>query len=224
MPALVAGGVSPRSLEQGQTPTLYPDQLSANTTFLQTGSGGYARVSTALMALNQAQNIANIGADITALQTDVTTLQGQVTTLQGQIATLQGQVSTLQTQVATLQAFQNSFNYQQIEISTGTLFLDQRNIYRRSIVINNALNTGNTVFTFAHGIANISYIAYIQAMASQAAGQQLPITFLNLATAPNITIGLSIWADTTNLYIALANTTFPGFQVIATLWYTATDR
>lgn len=214
---LVAGGVSPRQLASGQTPNPNPDQITANTTFLQTGAGGFARVSTALMALNQSQNVFT-------LSTAVGTLEADITTLQGQVATLQGQVATLQAQVAAQQITINSFNYNQLEVSTGTLFLDQRTIYKRSFVINNALNTALTTFTYPHGVAAINYIVNVQAMAAQAGGQQLPITFLNLATAPNISIGVSCWCDVTNIYISVANTTFPGYQVLATLWYTATNR
>lgn len=199
--------------------------LPANVTLLQPGSRGY-RLSDALTVASMTQQVANAttGAQIAALQADVTALQGYVTALQGQVSTLQGQVTTLQGQVAAQQITINSFNYQQIEVSTGTIFLDQRTIYKRTFVINNALNTGQTVFTFAHGILNINYIVNVEAMAAQAGGQQLPLTFLNLATAPTITIGLSCWCDTTNIYIALASTTFPNYQVLATLWYTATDR
>lgn len=189
------------------------DLLPANVTLLQPGSR-YFMLQQALQTLDIANQV---NSQITALQLSVATLQSEV-------ATLQSQVGTLQAQVAAQQVTINSMNYNQIEVSTGTIFLDQRTVYKRSLVINNALNTGATVFTYPHGIANINYIVNIQAMAAQAGGQQLPITFLNLATAPTITIGLSCWADTTNIYIAVASTTFPGFQVLATLWYTATDR
>lgn len=245
MPPGVVGGVSPRQLASGNTPSQYPDQLSANTTFLQTGAGGFARISTALQALNQSQNVFTLStavgtleADVTALQAQVTaqggyitalqgqvaTLQGQVTTLQGQVSTLQGQVSTLQGQVAAQQVTINSFNYFQTEVSTGTLFLDQRTVYKRSIVINGALNTALTNFVYPHGIPNISYIVNIQAMASQPASAQYPITFLNMPTAPSLSTGLSIWADNTNIVVSVGTTTFVGYQVIATMWYTATDR
>lgn len=213
----VVGGVSPRQLANGNTPNQYPDQITANTTFLQTGAGGFARVSTALMALNQSQNVFT-------LSTAVGTLEADITALQAQVATLQGQVSTLQAQVAAQQITINSFNYNQAEVSTGTIFLDQRTIYKRSIVINNALTTALTNFSFAHGIANISYIVNIQAMASQPASPQYPITFLNMPTAPSLSTGVSIWADNTNITVSVGTTTFVGYQVIATLWYTATDR
>lgn len=221
---LVAGGVSPRQLANGNTPTQYPDQLSANTTFLQTGAGGFARISTALQALNQSQNVFTLSTAVGTLEADITALQGQVATLQGQVATLQGQVATLQGQVTALTAFQASFNYLQAEVSTGTIFLDQRTIYRRSIVINNAVTTPNNNFIFPHGILNISYIVNIQAMASQPAAPQYPITFLNMATAPTFGTGLSIWADPTNIVVSVGTTGLTGYQVIATLFYTATDR
>lgn len=224
MPVLVAGGVSPRQLANGNTPTQYPDQLSANTTFLQTGAGGFARISTALQALNQSQNVFTLSTAVGTLEADITALQGQVATLQGQVATLQGQVATLQGQVAAQQVTINSFNYLQLEVSTGTVFLDQRTIYKRSIVINNALVTPLTNFIFPHGIANISYIVNIQAMASTPAAAQYPITFLNMVTAPTLSTGLSIWADPTNIVVSVGTTGLPGYQVIATLFYTATDR
>lgn len=213
----VVGGVSPRTLANGRVPSQYPDQLSANTTFLQTGAGGYARVSTALMALNQGQNVVTLSNAVGTLEADVTVLQGQVATLQGQVATLQAQVAAQQVTI-------NSFNYNQIEVSTGTLFLDQRTIYKRSFVINNALATAVTNFVYPHGIAAINYIVNVQAMAAQAAGSQYPITFLNMATAPSLSTGVSIWADTTNIIISVGTTTFAGYQVLATLWYTATNR
>ena len=220
----VVGGVSPRQLANGNTPSQYPDQITANTTFLQTGAGGFARVSTALMALNQSQNVFTLSSAVGTLEADITALQGQVATLQGQVATLQGQVTTLQGQVTALTAFQASFNYLQAEVSTGTIFLDQRTIYKRSFVINGALNTALTVFSFPHGIAAINYIVNIQAMAGAATALQYPLTFLNVATAPSVTAGVSIWADATNIYISVGNTTFAGIQVLATMWYTATNR
>lgn len=220
----VVGGVSPRTLESGQTPIQYPATLSANTTFLQTGAGGFARVSTALQALNQSQNVQVLANSIGTLQADITTLQGQVATLQGQVSTLQGQVSTLQAQVAAQQLMLNAFNYNQVEVSTGTIFLDQRTIYKRSFVINGALNTALTVFTYPHGVAAINYIVNIQAMAGAATALQYPITFLNMATAPSLSTGLSIWADANNIYVSVGTTTFAGIQVLATMWYTATNR
>lgn len=206
--------------------------LPANVTLLQPGSRGY-RLSDALTVASMTQQVANattgtqiaaLQADVTALQGYVTALQGQVSTLQGQVSTLQGQVSTLQAQVQVLQLFMNAFNYNQVEVSTNTIFLDQRTIYRRSFVINGATNTALAVFTYPHGITSINYIVNMQAMSGPAGGQQLPITFVNLATAPNISIGLSGWADATNIYISVGSTTFPNYQVLATLWYTATDR
>lgn len=206
--------------------------LPANVTLLQPGSRGY-RLSDALTVAAMTQQVSNVtlqgqvtenAANITALQGYVTALQGQVQTLQGQVTTLQGQVSTLQTQVANLIAFMNSFNYVQLEVSTGRTFLDNRNIYVRSFVITGATNTALQVFTYAHGVPNINYIAEVQAMASQQGGQQLPITFVNLASAPNITVGLGAWADTTNIYISTGNAVFTNYLVLVRLYYTATDR
>lgn len=205
---------------------------------MQAGGGGYARLINALQSLDQAQNIftlvgqaANFASEIAALQTQVaaqggyiTALQGQVQTLQGQVSTLQGQVTTLQGQVALLQGFMNSFNYLQLEVSTGTYFLDQRTIYRRSFVINGALNTALTNFTYPHGVANINYIVNIQAMAGAATSTQYPITFINMPQAPSLGIGLSCWANATNIYISVGTQAFSGIQVLATMWYTATDR
>lgn len=195
-----------------------PRLLPANTTLLQPGSR-FFRISDALN-----YQVASLQTADNALQEQITENNTNITTLQGQVASLQAQVSTLQAQVSTLQAFQNSFNYLQAEVSTGTIFLDQRTIYKRSFVINNALNTALTNFVFQHGIAAINYIVNIEAMAAINGQQQLPITFLNLATAPNVTIGVSLWADITNIFISVANTTFPNYQVLATLWYTATNR
>lgn len=191
---------------------------------MQSGGGGYARLINALQSLDQAQNIFTLASQAAGFATDITALQGQVATLQGQVATLQGQVTTLQGQVAAQQLVINSFNYVQAEVSTGTIFLDQRTIYKRSIVINNALATALNNFVFPHGILNISYIVNIQAMASQPASPQYPITFLNVATAPSLSTGLSIWADPTNIIVSVGTTALPGYQVIATLFYTATDR
>lgn len=163
-------------------------------------------------------------ASLQTTNTTITGLQASIGTLQSQVATLQGQMATLQAQVAAQQLVINSFNYGQFEVSTGTLFLDQRTIYKRSFVINGALNTALNVFTYPHGIANINYIVAVTAMAAQAQGQQLPITFINMATAPNISLGVSCWCDTTNIFIACGSVTFANYQVLATLWYTATDR
>lgn len=192
--------------------------IPANTTLLQPGSKFY-RISDALNAQAQAVNTA-----ATSGNAQIASLQSQVTSLESQVATLQAQVAALQGSNTTFTQFMASFSYLQAEVSTGTIFLDQNTIYKRSFVINNALNTALTVFTFAHGITSINYIVNAQLMAVQAGGQQLPITFLNLATAPNISIGVSAWADATNIYISVASTTFPNYQVLATLWYTATDR
>ena len=223
MPGVV-GGVSPQPLAAGQAQQKYNDLLSASTTLLQSGGGGFARLINALQSLDQSANIFTLAIQAANFQTEIATLQGQVATLQGQVATLQGQVSTLQAQVQTLTQFQASFNYLQAEVSTGTIFLDQRTIYRRSIVINNAVTTPNNNFIFPHGILNISYIVNIQAMASQPASPQYPLTFLNMATAPTFGTGLSIWADPTNIVVSVGTTGLTGYQVIATLFYTATDR
>lgn len=192
--------------------------LPTNITLLQPGSRAY-RLADALTQQTASLQVSNA---TTAAQ--IATLQTQVATLQGQVSTLQGQVSTLQTQVQTLQQFMNSFSYLQAEVSTGTIFLDQNTIYKRSFVINNALDTALNVFTFAHGVTSINYIVNVQAMAAQAGGQQLPITFINMATAPSISLGVSCWCDATNIYVSCGGVTFPGYQVLVTLWYTATDR
>lgn len=220
----VVGGVNARTLTAGGVPNPNPDLLSASTTLLQSGGGAYVRLVNALQGLDQSANIITLANQAVNFGSDIATLQGQVATLQGQVATLQGQVSTLQAQVQTLQQFQASFNYLQAEVSTGTIFLDQRTIYRRSIVINNAVTTPNNNFIFPHGILNISYIVNIQAMASQPASPQYPLTFLNMATAPTFGTGLSIWADPTNIVVSVGTTGLTGYQVIATLFYTATDR
>lgn len=171
--------------------------LSSNVNLLQPGSQAY-RLSDALT--NQSASLQTSNA-ITATQ-----------------------ISQLQAQVRVLQQFMNSFNYLQAEVSTGTIFLDQRTIYKRSFVINGALNTALNVFTYPHGVTAINYIVSVQAMAGVAGGQQLPITFINMATAPSISLGVSCWCDVTNIYIACGGVTFPTYQVLATLWYTATDR
>lgn len=206
----VVGGVSARQLDAGQAPVQYPDQISAHTAVLQTGGGAYARISNALQSLDQSFNVATLAAAIGTNGSDITTLQNQVATLQGQ--------------VQALQLFMNSFNYMQFEVSTGTLFLDQRTIYKRSFVINGALNTALNNFVFPHGVVNINYIVNVQAMASQAGGVQYPITFLNMATAPSMSTGISVWSDVTNIIVSVGSTSFPGVQVLVTLWYTATDR
>lgn len=193
-----------------------PGLLPANANLLQPASG-FFRIYDALRAVDQS-------TQTTTLANQIGGFAAEIATLQGQVATLQSQVATLQAQVAAQQITIGSFSYYQFEISTGTIFLDQRTIYKRSFVINGALNTAINVFTYPHGIAALNYIVNIQAMAGAAGGQQLPITFLNMATAPQITTGLSCWADATNIYIAVGTSTFAGIQVLATLWYTATDR
>lgn len=254
----VVGGVSPRTLDQGQSPSQYRDLLSASTTLLQSGGGGFARLINALQALDQTFNLSSLENAITELQQQVAgiaaqigTINGQISTLQGQvdtntsniatlqgqvatntsniatntsnIATLQGQVSTLQGQVQALQLFMNSFNYNQIEVSTGTIFLDQRTIYRRSIVINGALNGTNVIVTTPHTIAAINYIVTIQGVAALAGGQFLPLTYVQTNTQP-ITNGIGIWADTANIYVSNGSQVYTNYQVLATLFYTATNR
>lgn len=217
MPDGVVGGISAQPLAAGQAPNKTPDLLSASTTLLQSGGGGYARLINALQSLDQAQNIFTLASQAANFATDIATLQSQV-------ATLQSQVATLQAQAAAFTAFMASFNYQQLEVSTGTYFLDGRIIYRRTFVINNALATPLTNFVFPHGVAAINYIVAVQAMAAQAGGAQYPITFLNLASAPSITTGISVWCDVTNIVVSVGTTAFAGFQVLCTLWYTATNR
>lgn len=189
--------------------------LPANITLLQPGSRGF-RLSDALSVQAVSAQTSN---------TQIATLQGQVNGVQGDVTTLQGQVAALQGQVAALQTFMSSFSYyQNIEQPTGTYFLDSRLIYKSSFVINGALNTALTNTVYPHGVLNINYIVNIQAMAAQAQGQQLPITFLNMVTAPSMSTGISIWADTTNIIVSVGSQAFANFQVLATLWYTATDR
>lgn len=207
----VVGGVSGRQLDAGQAPVQYPDQISAHTAVLQTGGGAYTRISNALQSLDQSFNVA--------------TLAAAIGTNGGDITTLQSQVATLQAQVQVLQQFMASFNYVQAEVSTGTYYLNSALIYRRSFVMpSTMLNTALTVASFAHNIANIGYIVAVQAVASLYQGQTLPMTFVNMATAPSINIGLSVWADQANIYIAVGTQTFPTYLPIATMWYTATDR
>lgn len=199
--------------------TAQPPQtlISAGERLLQPGTP-FFRITDALGAGSQTT------LQVDALTSGLAAANANIATLQGQVATLQSQVSTLQAQVQSLQLFQRSFDYQQVEISTGITFLDQRTIYRRSIVLNTALNTALNNFVQAHGIASISYIVDIQAMAAQAGAPQYPITFLNMVTAPSLSTGLSIWADTTNIIVSVGSTAFAGYQTIATLWYTCTDR
>lgn len=185
--------------------------LPANVTLLQPGSR-FFRLSDAL------------NFQVASLQASNDSLQGQITTNTTDITALRATVTALQAQVAAQQVTINSFNYLQTEVSTGTLFLDQRTIYKRSFVINGALNNGLTNTVFPHSIANINYIVNIEAMAALNGQQQLPITFINMATAPSISIGISLWADITNIIVSVGTQTFPNYQVLATLWYTATDR
>lgn len=212
----VVGGVSSRTFAPGAVPAQYPDQLSANTTFLQTGAGGYARVSTALMALNQSQNVVTLSNAVGTIEADITTLQSQIATLQSQVATLQGQA-------AAFTAFMASFNYQQLEISTGTYYLNGTLIYRRTFVMPATMLTAGQINIFAHGIANIGYIVTMQAVASLYQGQTLPMTFLQINQQPPQN-GLSCWGDVTNIYVAVGTTGFTTYIPIATMWYTATDR
>lgn len=151
-------------------------------------------------------------------------LTNQSASLQTSNAITATQISQLQAQVRTLQLFMNSFNYLQAEVSTGTIFLDQRTIYKRSFVINNALNTALTNFVYNHGVANISYIVNIEAMAGMPGGTQYPITFVNMPNSPSLSIGLSCWATNTAIVISVGSQAFANVQVLATLWYTATDR
>lgn len=216
--------------KNGSNPRLIP----ANTTLLQPVSQ-YFRLGDALqnvyplgevqtsVATLQAQ-VTTLQAEVSALGTAVSTLQSQMLTAQGQISTLQSQMATVQSQISTLQLFMNSFNYLQAEVSTGTIYLDQRTIYRRSFVINSALNTPLTNTLYPHNVPAISYIVAIQAIASVPQQPQYPITFINAATAPNINTGVSIWADATNIVVSVGATALANYQVMATMFYTATNR
>jgi len=99
----VAGGVSSRKLEAGQSPIQYPDLLSASTTLVQSGSG-YLRLVNALQTLDQAANVLTLDGLITSQASAIATLQSQMAQTITAVQTLQTQVFTLQSQVAALQA------------------------------------------------------------------------------------------------------------------------
>ena len=209
MPGVV-GGVSPRPSGQGQAPLQYPDLLSASTTIVQSGGGGFARLINALQLLDQSGNLVSIASQLATLQADITTIQGQITTLQQQ-----AQLFT---------AFQASFNYLQTEVSTGMIFLDQRTIYRRSFVISGATNVANSMVTYPHTIPAINYIVECQAVAEINSGPAFPITYLNTSLNPIPPDGISISVDPTNIYIYNGNIIRTNYLCLVTLWYTPTNR
>lgn len=200
----------------GTTTTSGQPLLPANTTLLQPGSR-FFRLSDAL------SYTAALSAANTALQTQVNAMQAQLTNLENGFTGLAARVTTLEAQVTSLRQFQRSFDYQQVEISTGTIFLDQRTIYRRSYVISTALPV-NQVFIYAHTIPALNYFVDIRAELVQQGGQGLPLTFVNTAQTPPWVNGVSVWGDATNLYFSNGNTPFTSYLTIATVWYTATDR
>ena len=103
MPGVV-GGVSPRTLAQGQAPVLNPDLLSASTTLQQSGGGGFARLVDALQSLDQSANIVALLGSITTQAGEIATLQGQVATLQSQVTSINGQIGVINTQIGQLQS------------------------------------------------------------------------------------------------------------------------
>ena len=213
----VAGGVSARPLANGQAPLSNPDLLSANTAIIQSGGGAFARLINALQLLDQS-------GQVIELATNLATLQADITTLQGQVATLQGQVTTLQQQATVFQQFQASFNYLQLEVSTGMIFLDQRVIYRRSFVISGATNVANSMVTYPHTIPAINYIVNCEAVAEINSGPAFPVTYLNTSVNPIPPDGISISVDTTNIYVYNGNIVRSNYLTLVTLWYTATNR
>lgn len=202
----VAGGspVSPTA------EALQASQIPSNTTLLQPGAVAF-RLSDAIQ-----ENVAIISALTEGSASDITVLQNQV-------ATLQGQVSTLQGQIAPLQAFMNSFNFQQLEIATGTFYLNGAQIYRRSFVPPSTIFTANQINVYAHGIAALGYVVQMLGVASVYQGQTLPMTFVQTNAQP-MANGLSVWADNVNIYVSVGTTGFTTYTAVITMWYTATDR
>lgn len=189
------------------------DLLPTNVTLLQPASR-YFRLDQALQALDIG---AQVNSQIAPLQADITTLQSQVATLQSQMTTVQGQIAAQQQTI-------NSFNWVQLEVDTGLTFLDGRTLYTRSFVISGALNTALNVFTYAHGISAINYVAQISAIAGQNNGQNLPITFINAQQVPNVQDAISIFADITNIYVFNGSVLRTNFLVLVKMYYTCTDR
>lgn len=218
--------------------TTPPPLISAGETLLQPGTPFY-RITDALGSANlTAQQVAqlqieqaNLAGYVEALQTqmaaanaNIATLQGQVSTLQDQVSTLQTQMTTVQAQIAVLQSFMNSNNWVQSEVNTGLTFLDGRTLYTRSFVISGALASALSTFTYAHGIANINYVAQGIAIAGQSVGQNLPITFINAQQIPNVQDAISFFVDTVNIYIFNGNVLRTNMLVLVKLYYTCTDR
>lgn len=202
---------------------LNPRLIPASTTVLQPGSR-YFRLVDAFAQLDQSQAVIALQSEVGALQADIAALQGSVSTLQSQMTTVQGQISTLQAQMAVQQGFMNSFNWVQLEQATGLTFLDSRNLYTRSFVISGALAAALGVFTYAHGIPNINYVASVQAIAGQNSGQNIPITWINAQQVPSVQDAISCFVDTTNIYIFNGSVLRTTMLVLVKLYYTATDR
>jgi prefoldin subunit 5 len=100
----VAGGVSPRSLANGQAPVVNPELLSASTALQQSGGGGYARLKDALQALDQGQNVATLASQTESNTSDIATIQGQITSINAQITSINGQIGVINGQISGLQS------------------------------------------------------------------------------------------------------------------------
>lgn len=196
---------------------LQASQIPSNTTLLQPGAVAF-RLSDAIQ-----ENVAIISALTEGNGSAIGALQAQITTLQGQVSTLQSQVSTLQGQTAAFQAFMNSFNWVQVEVSTGLTFLDGRTLYTRSYVISGAQNAANNTFTYAHGIPNINYIAQVIAVVGLNNPSFAAPIFYGNTSAP-LSDAIGIWVDTTNIYISNGTVIRTNYLTLVKLYYTATDR
>ena len=117
----VVGGVSPRTLANGQAPVLNPDLLSASTTLQQSGGGGFARLVDALQSLDQSANVVALLGSITTQAGEIATLQGQVTTIQGQITSINGQIGVINTQIGQLQSAVVSLTNQLAGVNFGAV-------------------------------------------------------------------------------------------------------
>ena len=190
------------------------NQIQAGVTMLQPAAIAF-RLSDALQKATYTTS-SNAG-DISQLEEAVAELQGQVGTLSTQIATLQSQIAALQSQMTNVQ---NYLMFTQAEQPTGMIFLDNNQIYKRSWAVS-SVNVVNNVYTIAHGIQSLAYLAQAQGVMGVANSTNIPMTWINSALAlPQWGDATCFYIDNTNIYIVNGSTNRSSFIFLITLWYT----
>ena len=208
MPPLPARFIAGNSPQATSLQDWNRGQLQSGVTLLQPGSTSFR----ASEAFQKATFSAGGGSDA-----DLTELQQAVAQLQGQVQTLSSQVSTLQQQFINIQ---NYLMFTQSEQPTGMIFLDGNQIYKRSWVIS-GMNVVNNVYTIAHGIQNLAYLAQAQGVMGVANSTNVPLTWINSALAlPQWGDATCFYIDNVNIYIVNGSVNRSSFLFLITLWYT----